>query len=95
MFHQTPRGGAVSCCRDSAVYRSVHVCVHVYCEEGAPTAAGHSRYREAELKHGRVAMLAAAGMITADKFHPLFNGKLSANPLLAFIQVGNPPRFCF
>ena len=40
-------------------------------------------------------MLAAAGMITADKFHPLFNGKLSANPLLAFIQVGNPPRCCF
>merc|ERR1719198_2415647 len=45
------------------------------------------KYREAELKHGRVAMLACFGMITADKFHPLFGGKNSANPLLAFTQV--------
>merc|ERR1719310_1112293 len=45
------------------------------------------KFREAELKHGRVAMLAAWGMITADKFHPLFNGKLSSNPLLAITQV--------
>jgi len=45
------------------------------------------RFREAELKHGRVAMLACAGMITADKFHPLFGGKLSSNPLLAITQV--------
>ena len=37
-------------------------------------------------------MLACAGMITADKFHPLFGGKLSANPLLAFTQVGPPPH---
>merc|ERR1712070_952213 len=44
------------------------------------------KFREAELKHGRVAMLACAGMITADKFHPLFGGKLSANPLLAFLN---------
>merc|ERR1711988_1604015 len=27
------------------------------------------------------------GMITADKFHPLFDGKLSSNPLLAITQV--------
>merc|ERR1711988_1571052 len=45
------------------------------------------KFSEAELKHGRVAMLACAGMITADKWHPLFGGKLSANPLLAFTQV--------
>ena len=45
------------------------------------------RFREAELKHGRVAMLACAGMITADKFHPLFGGKLSSNPLLAITQA--------
>ena len=45
------------------------------------------RYREAELKHGRVAMLAAWGMITADQFHPLFGGKNSANPLQALTQV--------
>merc|ERR1719230_14913 len=46
-----------------------------------------AKFREAELKHGRVAMLACAGMITADKFHPLFGGKLSSNPLLAITQV--------
>ena len=45
------------------------------------------KYREAELKHGRVAMLACWGMITADGFHPLFGGKNSANPLLALTQV--------
>jgi hypothetical protein len=45
------------------------------------------KYREAELKHGRVAMLACFGMITADKFHPLFGGQNSANPLLALTQV--------
>jgi len=45
--------------------------------------------REAELKHGRVAMLAAAGMIVTDQwgYHPLFDGKLSTNPLLAITQV--------
>lgn len=46
-----------------------------------------SRYRECELKHGRVAMLACAGMITSDKFHPLFGGKNSGNPLEAIAQV--------
>ena len=45
------------------------------------------RFREAELKHGRVAMLAAWGMITADGYHPLFDGKLSSNPLLAITQT--------
>lgn len=46
-----------------------------------------NKFREAELKHGRVAMLAAAGMIFADVYHPLFDGKLSSNPLLAISQV--------
>ena len=47
------------------------------------------KWREAELKHGRVAMLAAAGMIVTDQwgYHPLFDGKLSTNPLLAITQV--------
>merc|ERR1712216_752308 len=31
--------------------------------------------------------LRAAGMIHADKWHPLFNGKLSSNPLLALVQT--------
>jgi len=50
------------------------------------------KYRECELKHGRVAMLACAGMITADKFHPLFGGTNSANPLEALTQV-RPTQF--
>jgi hypothetical protein len=33
-----------------------------------------NRYREAELVHGRVGMLAAAGFLVQEKFHPLFSG---------------------
>ena len=32
------------------------------------------RYRECELTHGRVGMLAATGFIIQEKFHPLFDG---------------------
>merc|ERR1712190_698838 len=32
------------------------------------------KLREAELTHGRVGMLAAAGFLVQEKFHPLFNG---------------------
>eukprot|EP00324_Dicrateria_rotunda_P002106 CAMPEP_0206152940 /NCGR_PEP_ID=MMETSP1474-20131121/228_1 /ASSEMBLY_ACC=CAM_ASM_001110 /TAXON_ID=97495 /ORGANISM="Imantonia sp., Strain RCC918" /LENGTH=207 /DNA_ID=CAMNT_0053550569 /DNA_START=48 /DNA_END=671 /DNA_ORIENTATION=- len=32
------------------------------------------RLREAELAHGRVAMLASAGFLVQEKFHPLFSG---------------------
>merc|ERR1712159_320840 len=32
------------------------------------------RWREAELTHGRVGMLAAAGFLVQEYFHPLFNG---------------------
>ena len=45
--------------------------------------------RAAELKHGRVAMLAVLGWLTQEKFHPLYGGKLSGNPLKAFGEV--PP----
>ena len=31
------------------------------------------RYREAELTHGRVSMLAALGFLVQEKFHPLFS----------------------
>merc|ERR1719440_2281397 len=33
-----------------------------------------NRFREAELTHGRVAMLASVGFIVQEKFHPLFSG---------------------
>merc|ERR1719198_1133337 len=32
------------------------------------------KYREAELAHGRVAMLASLGFVVQEKFHPLFSG---------------------
>jgi len=33
-----------------------------------------NRYREAEITHGRVGMLASLGFIVQEKFHPLFSG---------------------
>jgi hypothetical protein len=45
-------------------------------------------YREAELKHGRVAMAACLGWyITAAGVHPAFNSKLSSDPLEAAKQL--------
>merc|ERR1711918_307090 len=44
-------------------------------------------FREAELKHGRVAMLAAAGFLIAEKFHPLFGGQIDVPSYIAFQQT--------
>jgi len=45
-------------------------------------------YREAELKHGRVAMAACLGWyITAAGVHPAFKSTLSSNPLEAAAQL--------
>merc|ERR1712070_1332853 len=41
-------------------------------------------FQEAELKHGRVAMLAAAGFFVAEKFHPLFGGAINEPSIVAF-----------
>ena len=48
-----------------------------------------TKYRESELKHGRTAMLAVLGWLTQERFHPFYNGKLSSNPLKAFVEC--PP----
>jgi len=44
-------------------------------------------YREVELKHGRVAMLAALGFLVGEQFHPLFGGDIDVPSYLAFQQT--------
>jgi len=44
-------------------------------------------YREVELKHGRVAMLASLGFIVGEQFHPLFGGNIDVPSYLAFQQT--------
>jgi hypothetical protein len=44
-------------------------------------------YREVELKHGRVCMLASLGILVAENFHPLFGGTIDAPAYLAFQQT--------
>jgi hypothetical protein len=44
-------------------------------------------YREVELKHGRVAMLASVGFLVGEQFHPLFGGDIDVPAYLAFQQT--------
>ena len=44
-------------------------------------------YREAELKHGRIAMLAALGFPIAEQFHPLWGGNIDVPSYVAFQQT--------
>ncbi|KAJ1460289.1 chloroplast light harvesting protein, partial [Pelagophyceae sp. CCMP2097] len=44
-------------------------------------------FRESELKHCRVAMLAAAGFLVAEVFHPLFGGNIDVPSYLAFQET--------
>merc|ERR1711924_313151 len=44
-------------------------------------------YREVELKHGRVAMLASLGLLVGESFHPLFGGNIDAPAIYAFQQT--------
>jgi len=41
-------------------------------------------YREVELKHGRVAMLAALGILVGEQFHPLFGGGIDLPAYITF-----------
>lgn len=41
-------------------------------------------YREVELKHGRVGMLAALGILVGEQFHPLFGGNIDLPAYIAF-----------
>merc|ERR1711959_861365 len=44
-------------------------------------------YREVELKHGRVCMLAALGILVSEQFHPLFGGNIDVPAYVAFQQT--------
>merc|ERR1711937_719758 len=44
-------------------------------------------YREVELKHGRVGMLAALGFLVGENFHPLFGGDIDVPSYLAFQET--------
>ena len=44
-------------------------------------------YREVELKHSRVAMLAAVGFLVGEQFHPLFGGGINVPSVVAFQET--------
>jgi len=44
-------------------------------------------YREVELKHGRVAMLASLGFLVGEQFHPLFGGNINVPSYVAFQET--------
>merc|ERR1712100_410300 len=44
-------------------------------------------YREVEIKHGRVGMLAALGILVGEQFHPLFGGDIDVPSYVAFQQT--------
>merc|ERR1712038_1764321 len=48
------------------------------------------RYREAELTHGRVSMLASVGFLVGENFNPLFDGSIKGPAYLHFQQVPTP-----
>ena len=59
-------------------------------ENGADGAATQGKvmfYREVELKHCRIAMLAALGFPVAEQFHPLWGGAVDAPSFSAFQQT--------
>merc|ERR1719473_736865 len=58
-----------------------------FCSDEKLTEAKLKFYREVELKHGRVGMLAALGFVVGENFHPLFGGNIDAPAYLAFQQT--------
>jgi len=56
-----------------------------FCEEA--TEGKIRFYREVELKHARVAMLAALGFVVGENFHPLFGGSIDVPSYIAFQET--------
>eukprot|EP00904_Undaria_pinnatifida_P012576 jgi/Undpi1/8449/HiC_scaffold_25.g10916.m1 len=50
------------------------------------TPAEIKKWREAEIKHGRVSMLACVGVVVAEKFHPLFMSPDDIGPAVNHFQ---------
>merc|ERR1719277_1081085 len=44
-------------------------------------------YREAEIKHGRIGMVAFLGLLIGEKFHPMYGGELAVPAMNAFKQT--------
>jgi len=44
-------------------------------------------FREVEIKHGRVAMLATLGFLVSEAFHPLFGGNIDVPAYIAFQET--------
>ena len=47
----------------------------------------HQKIRESELKHGRVAMVAFLGIMVAESFNPLFEGKITGPAIFQYQQA--------
>lgn len=58
-----------------------------FCSQEGITEGKIKFYREVELKHCRVAMLAALGYPVAEGFHPLFGGDVDVPSFVAFQQT--------
>merc|ERR1711981_1024594 len=58
-----------------------------FCSADDATEGKIRFYREVELKHGRVGMLAALGFVVGENFHPLFGGDIDVPAYLAFQQT--------
>ena len=53
------------------------------------SASEIKKIREAELKHGRVCMLAFLGILVGENFNPLFNGQITGPAIYQFQQADN------
>merc|ERR1719440_1553915 len=58
-----------------------------FCEAEDLTEGKIKFYREVELKHGRLGMLAALGFVVGENYHPLFGGDIDVPSYLAFQQT--------
>jgi len=56
---------------DNVIFRQEHGFDPMGLAKGQPPAV-LAKYRDAELLHGRMGMLAVAGILLAEKFHPVF-----------------------